>query len=192
MLALSSIENERLKMLEEFLDEHNFPKSWYCLGRGMDDAICIEPYDGKWYVYYVEHGRFENIVDHSQFEDAACDFLSRFGKGYSVPNMAALRKYLGIKDDKQSSYCVMSDEVTAVVDPREVEAKEIEISYGFSRLHSRMKKNNYERNNRAAKKTRRKEGGKTHFLGYKKTIENGLWNEGKSDFIIRSKKGKIK
>ena len=192
MLALGSVENEKLKMLEEFLDEHNFPKSWYCLGRGMDDAICIEPYDGKWYVYYVEHGRFENIIDHSHFEDAACDFLSRFGKEYSAQNMTDLREYLGINDSGYKRRYPPNRECTAVVDPQEVAEKVIVISHGSSRPHPRGIKINYERNSRTAKKTREREYGKAHFLESRKSNKNGLRSEKKNGPLIGTKKGKAK
>lgn len=192
MTMSSNIKKEKMKMLEKFLDEHKFPKSWYCIGGGRDDAICIEPYDGNWYVYYVEQGKFEEIANHHQFEDAACDFLSRFGKEYSAQNMADLREYFGMKDGGYKRRYPPNHEIIAIVDPQEATKKVIVISHGSSRPHPRGIKINYERNSRIAKKTREREYGKAHFLESRKSNKNGLRSEMKSGPLIGTKKGKTK
>ena len=58
---------KEMEILEKFLIEYGFPKSWYCIGKGMEDAICIEPYGDKWYVYYIERGEFKHVRQHSSF-----------------------------------------------------------------------------------------------------------------------------
>ena len=63
-----------IKELQVELEKLGVPRRVYSLKGPMDERLCLESRDGKWYVFFVERGR-ERILKEFDEEYAACDFM---------------------------------------------------------------------------------------------------------------------
>jgi hypothetical protein len=67
----------RLIALASELRALGIPASYYSLGHQHNERMCLVFSEGKWIVYYSEHGDLAELIEFDSFEDAKANLLGR-------------------------------------------------------------------------------------------------------------------